>query len=129
MAPVGKTSSGDDQAELARYHLDRGSVHQWHTRGQDLWGAPPLSQCCAPPQKACGNSKKIAGGLSVGTRVHEVAYRYRGNGAGAMNILLTAAFSQLRLAGFQTIRTGGRLQATRSKTLNQHCVAPGWLQP
>ena len=40
------------------------------------------------------------------TQLHEDAHRYRGNGAGAMATLRTAALNMLRLAGFQSIRTG-----------------------
>ena len=40
------------------------------------------------------------------TQLHEDAHRYRGNGAGAMATLRTAALNLLRLAGFQSIRTG-----------------------
>jgi len=38
------------------------------------------------------------------TLLHEDAHRYRGNGAGAMATLRTAALNLLRLAGFQSIR-------------------------
>ena len=40
------------------------------------------------------------------TQLHEDAHRYRGNGAGAMATLRTAALNLLRLAGFQSIRGG-----------------------
>ena len=40
------------------------------------------------------------------TQLHEVAHRYRGNGAGAMATLRTAALNLLRLGGFQSIRGG-----------------------
>ena len=40
------------------------------------------------------------------TQLHEDAHRYRGNGAGAMATLRTAAMNLLRLGGFQSIRTG-----------------------
>ena len=40
------------------------------------------------------------------TQLHEDAHRYRGNGAGAMATLRTAALTLLRLAGFQSIRAG-----------------------
>jgi hypothetical protein len=40
------------------------------------------------------------------TQLHEDDHRYRGNGAGAMATLRTAALNLLRLAGFQSIRTG-----------------------
>ena len=40
------------------------------------------------------------------TQLHEDAHRCRGNGAGAMATLRTAALNLLRLAGFQSIRTG-----------------------
>jgi hypothetical protein len=40
------------------------------------------------------------------TQLHEDAHRYRGNGAGARATLRTAAFNLLRLAGFQSIRSG-----------------------
>ena len=42
------------------------------------------------------------GGLSL----HEDAHRYRGNGAGVMATLRTAALNLLRLAGFRSIRAG-----------------------
>jgi hypothetical protein len=38
------------------------------------------------------------------TQLHEDAHRYRGNGAGAMATLRTAAMNLLRLAGFRSIR-------------------------
>jgi predicted transposase YbfD/YdcC len=40
------------------------------------------------------------------TQLHEDAHRYRGNGAGAMATLRTAALNLLRLSGFQSIRAG-----------------------
>ncbi len=40
------------------------------------------------------------------TQLHEVAHRYRGNGAGAMAMLPTAAMNLLRMAGYRSIRTG-----------------------
>jgi hypothetical protein len=40
------------------------------------------------------------------TQLHEDDHRYRGNGAGAMATLRTAALNLLRLSGFQSIRTG-----------------------
>jgi hypothetical protein len=40
------------------------------------------------------------------TQFHEDAHRYRGNGAGVMGSLRTAALNLLRLAGFQSIRSG-----------------------
>ena len=40
------------------------------------------------------------------TQLHEDAHRYRGNGAGALASLRTAALNLLRLAGFQSIRAG-----------------------
>ena len=40
------------------------------------------------------------------TQLHEVAHRYRGNGAGAMDMLRTAALNLLRLDGFHSIRAG-----------------------
>jgi hypothetical protein len=40
------------------------------------------------------------------TQLHEDAHRYRGNGAGAMATLRTAAMNLLRLGGFQSIRAG-----------------------
>ncbi|MCP9819866.1 ISAs1 family transposase [Synechococcus sp. Cruz-9H2] len=42
----------------------------------------------------------------TGTQLHEDAHRYRGNGAGAMATLRTAALNLLRLAGYQSIRAG-----------------------
>jgi len=38
------------------------------------------------------------------TQLHEDAHRYRGNGAGGMATLRTAALNLLRLAGYQSIR-------------------------
>ena len=38
------------------------------------------------------------------TQLHEAAHRYRGNGAGVMATLRTAALNLLRLAGFRSIR-------------------------
>ena len=40
------------------------------------------------------------------TQRHEDAHRYCGNGAGALAALRTAAMNVLRLAGFQSIRSG-----------------------
>ena len=40
------------------------------------------------------------------TQLHEDDHRYRGNGAGAMATLRTAALNLLRLAGLQSIRAG-----------------------
>jgi predicted transposase YbfD/YdcC len=40
------------------------------------------------------------------TQLHEDAHRYRGNGAGVMATLRTAATNLLRLAGFRSIRAG-----------------------
>ena len=40
------------------------------------------------------------------TQLDEDAHRYRGNGAGAMATLRTAALNLLRLSGFQSIRAG-----------------------
>ena len=40
------------------------------------------------------------------TQLQEDALRYRGNGAGSMATLRTAALNLLRLAGFQSIRAG-----------------------
>ena len=40
------------------------------------------------------------------TQLHEAAHRYRGNGAGVMATLRTAALNLLRLAGFRSIRAG-----------------------
>ena len=40
------------------------------------------------------------------TQFHEDAHRYRGNGAGVMGSLRTAALNLLRLPGFQSIRSG-----------------------
>ena len=40
------------------------------------------------------------------TQLHEDAHRYRGNGAGALASLRTAALNLLRLAGFLSIRAG-----------------------
>jgi hypothetical protein len=40
------------------------------------------------------------------TQLHEDAHRYRGNGAGAMATLRTAAMNLRRLSGFQSIRAG-----------------------
>ena len=41
-----------------------------------------------------------------GTQLHQDAHRYRGNGAGTMATLRTAALNLLRLAGFRSIRAG-----------------------
>lgn len=40
------------------------------------------------------------------TQLHEDAHHYRGNGAGVMATLRTAALNLLRLAGFRSIRAG-----------------------
>jgi hypothetical protein len=40
------------------------------------------------------------------TQLHEDSHRYRGNGAGVMAMLRTAALNMLRLAGFRSIRAG-----------------------
>lgn len=41
-----------------------------------------------------------------GTQLHEDKHRYRGNGAGVLAALRTAALNLLRLAGFDSIREG-----------------------
>ena len=51
------------------------------------------------------------------TQLHEDANRYRGNGAGAMASLRTAALNLLRLAGFQSIRSGMQAMMDVIKTL------------
>jgi predicted transposase YbfD/YdcC len=51
------------------------------------------------------------------TQLHEDAHRYRGNGAGAMATLRTAAMNLLRLAGFQSIRAGMQAVMHDIKTL------------
>ena len=40
------------------------------------------------------------------TQLHEDRHRYRGNGAGVMAALRTAAMNLLRLAGYRSIRAG-----------------------
>jgi hypothetical protein len=40
------------------------------------------------------------------TQVHEDKHRYRGNGAGVIAALRTAALHMLRLTGFNSIREG-----------------------
>ena len=40
------------------------------------------------------------------TQLHEDHHRYRGNGAGVMAVLRTAAMNLLRLTGFDSIREG-----------------------
>ena len=40
------------------------------------------------------------------TQLHEDKHRYRGNGAGVMATLRTAALNLLRIAGFNSIREG-----------------------
>ena len=42
----------------------------------------------------------------TGTQLHEDAHRYRGNGAGALATLRTAALNLLRLSGVQSVRAG-----------------------
>ncbi|MCP9772602.1 transposase [Synechococcus sp. Tobar12-5m-g] len=59
------------------------------------------------------------------TQLHEDAHRYRGNGAGALATLRTAALNLLRLAGSQQIRAG--LQAV-SRDINQ-LLGMAWRQP
>jgi hypothetical protein len=51
------------------------------------------------------------------TQLHEDGHRYRGNGAGAMATLPTAAQGLLRLAGFQSIRAGLQAVMHDIKTL------------
>ena len=51
------------------------------------------------------------------TQLHEDAHRYRGNGAGVMATLRTAALNLLRLAGFRSIRTGLQAVMHDIKTL------------
>ena len=62
------------------------------------------------------------------TQLHEDAHRYRGNGAGVMATLRTAALNLLRLAGFRSIRAG--LQAvmhdiTALLAMARHRPEPG----
>ena len=40
------------------------------------------------------------------TQLHEDAHRYRGNGAGVLATLRTAALNLLRMSGFRSIRAG-----------------------
>ena len=42
----------------------------------------------------------------TGIQLHEDAHRYRGNGAGALATLRTAALNLLRLSGVQSVRAG-----------------------
>ena len=51
------------------------------------------------------------------TQFHEDVHRYRGNGAGSMASLRTAALNLLRLAGFQSIRSGMQAVMHDIKTL------------
>ena len=51
------------------------------------------------------------------TQLHEDAHRYRGNGAGAMASLRTTALNLLRLAGYQSIRSGMQAVMHDIKTL------------
>ena len=72
-------------------------------------------------QNPCCNWQEIAGAFSVGTgfgtpSATEDVHRYRGNGAGSMTTLRTAAPKLLRLAGFQPIRTG--MQAVMLTTVS-----------
>lgn len=79
------------------------------------------------------------------TQLHGDAHRYRGNGAGAMATLRTAALNLLRLAGFRSIRAGmqaemhditallamamRKAQAEPYETLNQPWVGGVKLSP
>ncbi len=63
----------------------------------------------------------------TGTQLHEDAHRYRGNGAGVMATLRTAAMNLLRLAGFQSIRAG--LQAVMHDITALLAMARRQLQP
>jgi hypothetical protein len=42
----------------------------------------------------------------TGTQLHQGVHRYKGNGAGVMSTLHTAAWNLLGLAGFRSIRAG-----------------------
>jgi len=62
------------------------------------------------------------------TQLHEDAHRYRGNGAGALASLRTAALNLLRLSGFLSIRAG--MQAvmhdiTALLSMARRCPQPG----
>jgi hypothetical protein len=56
------------------------------------------------------------------TQLHEVEHRYRGNGAGVMAALRTAAMNLLRLTGFGSIREG--LQAVMHDITALLAMAP-----
>ena len=58
------------------------------------------------------------------TQLHEDAHRYRGNGAGVMATLRTAALNLLRLTGFQSIRAG--LQAVMDDITALLAMARPW---
>ena len=71
------------------------------------------------------------------TQLHEDAHRYRGNGAGVMATLRTAALNLMRLAEFQSIRAGfvlrrlGRRDAQRNAefTAGAHQPAASGIRP
>jgi hypothetical protein len=71
-----------------------------------LDGLAVTTHWSCPQAPGCTNERGDNFPETGGTQLHEDAHRYRGNGAGAMATLRTAALNLLRLAGFQSIRTG-----------------------
>jgi hypothetical protein len=64
------------------------------------------------------------------TQLHEDAHRYRGNGAGAMAILRTAALNLLRFKEFESIRSDMQavmhdIKALLAMALRQPSAATG----
>ena len=110
-----KTSTGAHPRELDRHQLDRGGGGNRQARWQ---GTQPafqanhvfLTSLRTTPEallQLVRDRWSIEGWHWIrDTQLHEDAHRYRGNGAGAMATLRTAALNLLRLAGFQSIRGG-----------------------
>jgi hypothetical protein len=74
-------------------------------------GTPPQKPCCNWCATAGVTASQKPGGYGGwhwirDTQLHEVGHHVRGNGAGVMATLSTAALNLLRLAGFCSIQAG-----------------------
>ena len=91
--------------------LDRRVWGHGYPRPQTLSGHPPILTSLRTTPEAMLQLVRDRWSLESwhwirDTQLHEDDHRYRGNGAGAMATLRTAALNLLRLSGFQSIRAG-----------------------